>query len=112
MLMRASATGMTVIEVLVAIVIVAIALGANAALFLRAWQQHQHATDHAQAVGLARSVVEAATALRAAELADPAACDAGVAPACLTLSATAALIPTRAAVSFRSATVCLSCATS
>ena len=84
--MRRRARGFTLVETLVAVAVVAAALGANYLLFARTWQQHQHGVHHARAVTLARSVVAAMGAARVPALADPAACAAGNAAACAALA--------------------------
>lgn len=78
--------GFTLVETLVAAVVIAMALGANYLLFARSWQQHQHGVHHARAVGLARSVAESLGAARVASRADPKACSNGVASACVALA--------------------------
>ncbi|MEO0616910.1 MAG: prepilin-type N-terminal cleavage/methylation domain-containing protein [Pseudomonadota bacterium] len=79
--------GFTLVEVLVATAVIAMALGANYLLFARSWQHHQHGVHAARAVTLARGVAEALAAARVADLAAPEACAAGDAQACTALDA-------------------------
>lgn len=84
--MPLSARGFTLVETLVAVVVIAAALGGNYLLFARAWQQHQHGTHHARAVTIARGTTEGMLAARVPELADPDSCAAGAAAACAALA--------------------------
>ncbi|MEL6447809.1 MAG: prepilin-type N-terminal cleavage/methylation domain-containing protein [Pseudomonadota bacterium] len=86
--------GFTLVEVLVATAVIAMALGANYALFARSWQQHQHGVHIARAVTVARSVAEALAAAHVGNLAAPDACAAGHAQACAALAAGDAITET------------------
>ncbi|MEL6950407.1 MAG: prepilin-type N-terminal cleavage/methylation domain-containing protein [Pseudomonadota bacterium] len=79
--------GFTLVEVLIATAVIAMALGANYLLFARSWQQHQHGIHTAHAVTLARGVAEALAAARVGSLATPNACAAGNTQACAALAA-------------------------
>ncbi|MEM9057203.1 MAG: prepilin-type N-terminal cleavage/methylation domain-containing protein [Pseudomonadota bacterium] len=86
--------GFTLVEVLIATAVIAMALGANYLLFARGWQQHQHGVHTARAVTLARGVAEALTAARVGGLAAPDDCAAGDARACTALAAGEAITET------------------
>ena len=79
--------GFTLVEALIATVVIAAALGANYLLFARSWQQHQHGVHTARAVTLARGAAEALAAARVGDFAAPDDCAAGDARACAALTA-------------------------
>lgn len=79
--------GFTLVEVLIATAVIAMALGANYLLFARSWQHYEHGVHISRAVMVARGVAEALAAARVDQLAAPDACVAGSAQACAALAA-------------------------
>ena len=78
--------GFTLVEVLVAMLTLAIGLAGNYLMFARSMQQQQHGTYQGRAVIIARGVAADLGAGRVALLASPAACNAGDATACAALA--------------------------
>ena len=92
--MRGVARGFALVETLVAIAVVAAALGGNYLLFTRTWQQHQHGVHHARAVVIARAAAAALDAAQVGPLADPVRCSSGDAAACAAIARADALTRT------------------
>lgn len=80
--MRLTLRGFTLLEVLVAMLVVAIGMTGNYLAFARSLQQQQHGIYQARAVSLAASVTDTLLVGRAVALADEQACNSGLTIAC------------------------------